>query len=90
MNIPRRFAVILRPAAKRDLDRLPKDVRQRIRAALEQLAEQPRGMQTKRLAGSEDYRRRVGDYRIIYEIDDQISCVTINVVKHRRDVYRGR
>jgi mRNA interferase RelE/StbE len=60
-----------------------------MRDVLQQLADQPRGVQTKRLAGSSDYRRRVGDYRIVYEIDDKALLVTINAVRHRKDAYRG-
>jgi mRNA interferase RelE/StbE len=57
--------------------------------AIRALAEDPRPTGSRKLTGSvNDWRIRVGDYRIVYEIADAIRIVRINRVRHRRDVYR--
>jgi len=48
----------------------------------------PRPTGSVNLAGREDYRIRVGDYRIVYAVDDAADCVIIARIAHRRDVYR--
>jgi mRNA interferase RelE/StbE len=55
---------------------------------LERLAEDPRAPGTERLTGVDAYRLRVGDYRLIYEIDDAARVVYVTRVRHRRDAYR--
>jgi mRNA interferase RelE/StbE len=81
--------VRLRPAAQRDLDRLPQAVLRRIHKSLGGLANEPRGTQTKKLMTADNlYRLRVGDYRILYEIDDQSRLVLVHGVRHRKDAYR--
>ena len=52
------------------------------------LAEDPHPAQSKRLKGSPTFRLRVGDYRIIYSVDDEAEMVTIRAIGHRRDIYR--
>lgn len=43
------------------------------------------------MAGSEDaHRIRIGDYRVVYEIDEPAQILTIITIGHRKDVYRGR
>jgi len=54
------------------------------------LAEEPHPAQSKRLKCSPNFRLRVGDYRIIYSVDDEAEVVTIRAVGHRRDIYRRR
>ncbi len=54
------------------------------------LAENPRPDGAKKLKGETGYRIRVGNYRVLYEIDDAAQLVIIYRVKHRRDVYRNR
>ena len=82
-------AVLLAASAVKALKRIAKPDRDRIRTALAALADNPRPPGTVKLRGEEDlYRVRVGQYRIIYTVDD--GAVTVLVVKigHRRDVYR--
>jgi mRNA interferase RelE/StbE len=58
-------------------------------ASIRMLATNPRPPSCRKLAGSKnDWRIRVGDYRVIYEIGDDIRIVRINRVRHRREVYR--
>lgn len=86
MNGP--YRVILRPRAQRDLDRLPRSVLPRIQAALDELAQNPRGPGTKKLTASGGiYRKRCGDYRILYEIDDANREVIVHRVAKRDDAY---
>jgi len=83
------YRVLLRPAAARDLDSLPAEPRRRIKAAIDQLAHNPRPHGTKKLVGFEDeWRLRIGDYRVLYVIDDLSKEVTIARVAHRREAYR--
>jgi mRNA interferase RelE/StbE len=74
--------------AQRALAALPVDVYPRARDAIRQLATEPRPPGCSKLRGREGWPIRVGDYRIIYEIDDQQSMITILHIGHRRDVYR--
>ena len=58
-------------------------------AAIQALATNPRPSDCRKLAGStSDWRIRVGDYRVIYEIADEIRLVRVNRVRRRREVYR--
>ena len=61
-----------------------------ISTALRKLASNPRSEQAKKLAGMDElYRVRVGDYRIVYSIEDDRLVVLVVRIAHRREVYRG-
>ncbi len=76
------------PSAKRDLKRLTHDVQARITRAVGTLAQDPRSPGTKKLSGEENaYRLRVGDYRVIYSVFDDVVLILITRARHRRDVY---
>ncbi len=82
------YRVVLRDRVAKDIDHLDPEDRQRIRAKLAALAGNPRPPGVVLLKGSEDeYRLRVGAYRIIYTIRDQELLVLILRVGHRREVY---
>jgi mRNA interferase RelE/StbE len=68
--------------------RLQKPVKDRVRAAIDALADDPRPPGAVKLAGRDDYRVRVGDYRLVYAIDDSDRVVLVARIAHRRDVYR--
>jgi mRNA interferase RelE/StbE len=77
-------------AARRDLQALPREILRRIEARIQALAEHPRPRGVERVRGTQGgLRVRVGDYRILYTVDDAQQVVTIGRVRHRRDVYRG-
>lgn len=77
------------PAAARALRKLPSDVQRRIAKAIDALSADPRHPGVKPLAGGRDeYRARVGDYRVLYEIRDAVLVVVVVYVGHRREVYR--
>jgi mRNA interferase RelE/StbE len=63
---------------------------ERVIFAIQKLGQNPRPAGSRKLAGAHnDWRIRVGDYRVIYEITDAIRVVRINRVRHRREVYRA-
>lgn len=77
------------PAAIRDLKRLPRNVQTDIRSAIDELAKNPRPQGYEKMEGSDDvYRIRCGDYRIIYQILDDVLTVIVVRARHRRDVYK--
>ncbi len=79
----------LKRTAEADLRRLPKPLFERINERILALREDPRPPGVRKLEGAlEGWRIRVGDYRVIYQIDDAAQTVTIIRVRHRRDVYR--
>ena len=83
-----RYAVLLKASAEREMAGLPAQVHDRVVKRLLRLAEQPRPPGAKKLQGTDAYRTRVGDYRILYEVDDRQARVIVYSVGHRRDVYR--
>jgi mRNA interferase RelE/StbE len=83
------YRVLLERAAEKDLSRLSSEMHDRVIAAIQALANNPRPPGCRKLAGSKhDWRIRVGDYRVVYEIADAIRVVRVNRVRHRREVYR--
>jgi len=84
-----RYRIEVTRAAERDLRALPENVLKRVDAKILSLAGNPRPDGVKKLAGADSlYRVRVGDYRIIYEIQDRAILIIIVRVRHRGDVYR--
>ena len=82
------YRVIVRKSVSKDLKGIPrKDVR-RILAAINSMADDPRPPGTKKLSGQERYRLRQGNYRILYEIEDDRLIVCVVRVGDRRNVYR--
>jgi len=82
-----RYRIELRPAAARALRKLDPSIRPRIQGAITLLAEDPRPPASRALRGRPGYRLRVGAYRIIYTIADDVLVVVVVTVGHRRDVY---
>lgn len=69
----------------------PIPARRRVQAAIELLQDEPRPNGAKKLAGGEGERRvRTGDYRIVYEVNDNVLLVLVVAVGHRRDIYERR
>jgi mRNA interferase RelE/StbE len=83
------YRVEVAPHAERQLRRLPKSIQMRLTTRMKALADEPRPPGVEKLAGEENlYRIRVGDYRIIYAIEDEVLLVLVVTVGHRREVYR--
>jgi mRNA interferase RelE/StbE len=75
--------------AQRQLRKLDPQARRRIQAAIELLAEEPRPPAAKMLVNSDGaWRVRVGDYRVIYDIEDDRLVVLVLAAGHRREIYR--
>lgn len=82
------YQVVLSPSATRQLRKFDPDVRRRIQAVLELLAENPRPPAATRLVGGAgEWRVRTGDYRVIYEIHEGRLLVLVLRMGHRREVY---
>jgi mRNA interferase RelE/StbE len=83
------YRVLLERTAEKDLARLSSEIHERVIATIQALANNPRPPGCRKLAGTKnDWRIRVGDYRVVYEIADEIRVVRVNRVRHRREVYR--
>jgi mRNA interferase RelE/StbE len=83
------YALLIKRSAERDLRRLPRVLFERVNERILSLRDDPRPHGVRKLSGAlEGWRVRVGDYRILYQIDDEAQTVTIVRVRHRREVYR--
>jgi len=69
--------------------KIPKTITERIVKHIVSLGDNPRLYGTRKIVGSkDDWKMRIGDYRVIYEISDENKIVRIFRIKHRKDVYR--
>jgi mRNA interferase RelE/StbE len=82
-----RYRIELRPAAVRALKGIDHQDRDRIRGAIAILGQDPRPPGAKPLHGRDGLRVRVGNYRIVYTVHDDVLLVVIVALGHRRDVY---
>ncbi len=83
------YHIKVRPSAEKEIRQLDSTIQGRIIKAINALIDEPRGQHVKKLRNKNAYRRRVGDYRILFEINDAESKVIIGAVRHRKDVYRN-
>jgi mRNA interferase RelE/StbE len=82
------YRVDLSRRAEKDLDRLPARGAARVIAALRELTADPRPRRASKLVAVEGYRIRLGEYRIIYDVNDATQVVTVYRIRHRREAYR--
>jgi mRNA interferase RelE/StbE len=83
------YEIRLKSSAERDLRNIDRQYIPRIINTIESLAVDPFSSQTRKIRGSERiYRIRVGDYRVVYEIDTKTKIVTIFHILHRKEAYR--
>lgn len=83
----RTYRIELRPAAVRALRRLDPPVRHRVHGAIALLAQDPRPPGARALRGRPGFRVRVGDYRIIYTVADDVLLIVVVTIGHRREIY---
>ena len=83
-----RYTVIIPRTVQKQLAKLHPEITKRVETALVHLEENARPSGSKKLRGRSAWRIRVGDYRIIYEIEDEVLRIIIVEIGHRRDVYR--
>ncbi len=89
MSVRGAYTVRIKRSAEKEMDRLPAPTFDRVTQAILRLERDPRPPGSHKLRGMQDYRLRVGQYRILYAIDDRKRVVEVIAVGHRRDVYRG-
>ena len=83
------YEVYLERSAENDLKRLPTSTFHRIVHQIKTLAENPRPSGCRKITGSKnDWRIRIGDYRVLYEVNDRAKAVRVMRVRHRREAYR--
>ena len=84
------YSIVISQSALKQLQNLQKPFVKKIGRAIERLADDPRPIGVKKLQGSNEslYRIRVGDYRVVYLIDDGIKLVDIRKIGHRKDIYK--
>lgn len=84
-----KYTLEIKPSTRKELERLDDRLIVRIVAKIEGLSVDPRSSGCKKLRGYQDlWRIRVGDYRVVYIIDDPRKIVSITRIAHRRDVYQ--
>lgn len=84
-----KYKIEFKKSASKELKSLPKKEIKRILQSIDQLIENPRPINSKKLSASEKYRLRVGDYRVLYEIQDGVLIIYIIRIAHRKEVYKS-
>lgn len=83
-----KYEVSVLPSAQKEITKLPKQVQNKVLEALVSLSENPRPNGCKKLVGTDSWRFRVGEYRIVYSIEDNVLLIEVIRVAHRKEVYR--
>lgn len=83
-----KYSLVFKESSEKDLRKIPKSAVKSILKKLIDLESNPYPHGIKKLIGSEFYRIRIGDYRIIYSIDNKLKSVIIFYIRHRKDVYK--
>jgi mRNA interferase RelE/StbE len=82
------YSVEVKPSARKELEALPDNVLARALHKIDSLRSAPRPAGCKKLKGYEDlWRVRVGDWRVVYIIDDAAKLISITRIAHRREAY---
>jgi mRNA interferase RelE/StbE len=82
------YSVAFKPSAEKELRKLRRDMIPAVVAAIRALGDEPRPHGCVKLSASQSWRIRIGDYRVIYDIDDGNQKIEVLHIGHRRDVYR--
>lgn len=83
------YNISFKSSAAKEFRNLPENIKESIEIAIDELRQNPRPIGIVKLQNKEDiYRIRVGDYRVVYEIDDAVKSIVITRVRHRREAYR--
>jgi mRNA interferase RelE/StbE len=83
-----KYRIVIRHQAEKELSRLGHDDQKRVGRKLLLLESEPLPPGVKALQGRQGYRIRIGDYRVLYDLDEASKTVIITSIGHRRDVYR--
>lgn len=87
MSHPATYAIRIKASAEREMASLPKSVFRTVSRKILALESNPRPQGCKKLSGREEYRLRVGDYRVLYIVSDAAKTIEIVAVGNRKDVY---
>lgn len=82
------YKINIKRSAEKELESLPDKIHDKVVSRLLLLKNNPRPQGVKKLRGESGYRIRVGDYRVLYDIDDENNVLEIYSIAHRREVYR--
>lgn len=82
------YRIIVPKTVQKQINKLPNTIQARVIESLLSLKETPRPSNSLKMKNSQGYRLRVGDYRVLYDIDDKTQTMTLRRVEHRRDIYR--
>jgi mRNA interferase RelE/StbE len=82
------YQVNLPKTVQKQLNALPQEPKQRILKALVQLQEEPKPTNSLQMKGGQGFRLRIGDYRVLYDIDDSSQIINLRRIGHRREIYR--
>jgi len=82
------YEIRFKPSAAKELAKLPTEIQRRIAPAIDGLGANARPRGAEKLAGEDAWRIRVGDYRIVYAIEDRVLVVLVLHVGNRREVYK--
>jgi mRNA interferase RelE/StbE len=83
-----KYGLLILPRAQREIASIENPGREKVIEGIRKLQDNPRPAHSKKLAGREGWRLRMGNYRVIYGIDDPARIVTVLHVGHRREIYR--
>jgi mRNA interferase RelE/StbE len=83
------YKIIFKPSVHKDLRKLTRRMVERSLEKIEGLGETPFPANSLKLEGAEQlYRLRIGDYRVVYQVDNAAREITIHYIRHRREVYK--
>ncbi len=82
------YALCVLPRAEKELSALDSKPYKSVKKKIYSLRDEPRPPGCRKLADHPGWRIRVGDYRVVYEIDDEANTVTVLRVGHRKEIYR--
>lgn len=84
------YYITIRPAAQRAIEDLPREYQESIVNKLNEISENPYATGTRKIQGVDSgYRARIGDYRILYKVNESEEVVTVVTIRHRREAYRN-
>ena len=82
------YNIEIKKSAAKEIGKLPKQELKRVVEKIKLLAEDPRPEGCKKLSGDEKYRLRIGNYRILYRIEDDLLIIYVVKVGHRKEIYK--
>ncbi|HEY9702778.1 MAG TPA: type II toxin-antitoxin system RelE/ParE family toxin [Allocoleopsis sp.] len=82
------YKIAIPKTVQKQLDNLHTDIYDRVLAEIILLQNNPRPMNAIKMKNNQGYRMRIGDYRVLYDINDQSQIITLRRVGHRREIYR--